>query len=26
VQPDGSAAGYRIKPPQMWTITNTFKF
>ena len=25
-QPDGSAAGYRIKPPQTWTLTNTFKF
>ena len=25
-QPDGTAAGYRIKPPQTWTLTNTFKF
>jgi len=26
VQPDGSPAAYRIKPPQTWQITNTFKF
>jgi TonB-dependent Receptor Plug Domain len=26
VQPDGSPAGYRIKPPQIWSLTNTFKF
>jgi hypothetical protein len=25
-QPDGTPAGYRIKPPQTWTLTNTFKF
>lgn len=25
-QPDGSPAFYRIKPPQTWTVTNTFKF
>lgn len=26
VQPDGGPAGYRIRPPQTWTITNTFNF
>jgi hypothetical protein len=26
VQPDGSPAAYRIKPPQTWQLTNTFKF
>ncbi|WP_044891521.1 TonB-dependent receptor plug domain-containing protein [Opitutus terrae] len=25
-QPDGSPAGYRIRPPQTWTLTNTFNF
>lgn len=26
VQPDGSAAAYRIRPPQAWTLTSTFRF
>jgi outer membrane receptor protein involved in Fe transport len=26
VQPDGSYAGYRIRPPQTWQLTNTFRF
>ncbi|PTY08471.1 TonB-dependent receptor [Opitutaceae bacterium EW11] len=25
-QPDGTPAGYRIAPPQTWTVTNTFSF
>lgn len=25
-QPDGSPAGFRIRPPQTWTLTNTFNF
>jgi hypothetical protein len=25
-QPDGSGAAYRIRPPQTWQITNTFRF
>jgi hypothetical protein len=25
-QPDGTPASYRIRPPQTWTISNTFKF
>ena len=26
VQPDGSGAAYRIRPPQVVQLTNTFKF
>jgi outer membrane receptor protein involved in Fe transport len=26
VQPDGSPGAYRIRPPQTWQLTNTFKF
>lgn len=26
VQPDGSPGAYRIRPPQTWTVTNTFRF
>ena len=26
VQPDGTAAGYRIAPYQTWQVTNTFRF
>jgi len=26
VQPDGSAAGFRIRPGQTWQLTNTFRF
>lgn len=26
VQPDGSAAGFRIAPVEMWSVQNTFKF
>ncbi len=26
VQPDGSPAGYRIRPPRTWQLTNTFRF
>jgi len=25
-QPDGTPASYRIRPPQTWQLTNTFKF
>jgi outer membrane receptor protein involved in Fe transport len=25
-QPDGTPASYRIRPPQYWSISNTFKF
>ena len=25
-EPDGSPAAYRIRPPQTWQLTNTFKF
>ncbi|ACB75274.1 TonB-dependent receptor plug domain-containing protein [Opitutus terrae] len=25
-QPDGSPAGFRIRPPQTWTLTNTLNF
>ncbi|HLP06522.1 MAG TPA: TonB-dependent receptor plug domain-containing protein [Opitutaceae bacterium] len=25
-QPDGTPAGYRIRPPQTWQLTNTFRF
>ncbi len=25
-QPDGTPASYRIRPPQTWTVTNTFRF
>jgi hypothetical protein len=25
-QPDGTPAGYRIAPYQVWTLSNTFKF
>jgi outer membrane receptor protein involved in Fe transport len=25
-QPDGSAAAYRIAPPEIWTLSNTFRF
>jgi outer membrane receptor protein involved in Fe transport len=25
-QPDGTPATYRIAPPQVWTVTNTFRF
>jgi len=25
-QPDGTPVAYRIKPPQTWAITNTFRF
>jgi len=26
VQPDGSAAGYRIRAPRTWQLSNTFSF
>jgi hypothetical protein len=26
VQPDGTPAAYRIRPPQTWQLTNSFKF
>jgi len=26
VQPDGSPGAYRIRPPQTWQLTNTFRF
>ncbi len=25
-QPDGTPAGYRIRPAQTWQLTNTFRF
>jgi hypothetical protein len=25
-EPDGTPAAYRIRPPQTWQLTNTFKF
>ena len=25
-QPDGSVAAYRIRPPQTWQVTNSFRF